>query len=184
MQAGIEACLQEISIELSNEINAANRAHGFWVLEQLIRNADIATGDSGSGGGSGDGEHISTILKYVLGAVGDTDTEVLEAAAGALGAVVERVSLDTLVKEVDFIRSCITSTVSDARHRADKKKYVYEAPPVLSYPLPYSYSCSCSCSYSYSLSSSLSIARILTTSFFFSLSSLHLHPHLHLQIHH
>ena len=108
---GLETCLYEIQIELVNEMSAPNRAYGFWILEQLVRYSDTQDCD----------EHTSTILKYVLGAVGEIDTEVLEAAAGALAAISETMPMDSLIHEVDFARSCITSTVSDARHRADKR---------------------------------------------------------------
>ena len=111
---GLDACLYEIQMELSNEVSAPNRAYGYWILEQLVRYADEDECD----------EHTSTILKYILGAIGEVDGEVLEAAAGALSAALEVIPMDTLMQEIDFTRSCITSTVSDARHRSDKKHTV------------------------------------------------------------
>ena len=66
-------------------------------------------------------EFVSTILKYILGAIGETDEGVLDSVSAALGAVLEVVDMAVLAEEIDFVRSCITSTVSDARHRADKK---------------------------------------------------------------
>ena len=111
---GLDACLFEIQIELVNELSAPNRAYGYWILEQLVRYADVDECE----------EHTSTILKYILGAIGEVDAEVLEAAGGALSAITEVISMDTLMAEIDFARSCITSTVSDARHRSDKKHTV------------------------------------------------------------
>jgi hypothetical protein len=112
--SGLDSCLYEIQVELANELSAPNRTHGYWILEQLVRYTDVDEVE----------EHVSTILKYILGAVGETDKEVLEAAAGALGAVTECYPMDYLMEEIDFTRSVITSTASDARHRADKKHAV------------------------------------------------------------
>ena len=48
----------------------------------------------------------------------------LDSVSACLGAVLESVDMALLMEEIDFVRSCITSTVSDARHRADKNHIV------------------------------------------------------------
>ena len=112
--SALDNCLYEIQVEISNELSAPNRSYGFFLLEQLVRYADLTESD----------EYVSTILKYILGGIGETDVEVLERVSAALGAALEMVDMAVLTEEIDFVRSCITSTVSDARHRADKKHII------------------------------------------------------------
>jgi hypothetical protein len=62
-------------------------------------------------------EYLPVLLKYLLSRVADTEEVVLSALRDCMTAMVASVSLDEVSSHIEFIRNCISSTASAAKHK-------------------------------------------------------------------
>ena len=104
---GVNVLMQELSKQIDHDDSRENRRWGCFLMEQFV-----------AGSTAEYREYIPLILKGLLTRVADTYQPLLDAVRCALSAVAEKVPMDRLMAQVEFMRSCIASTASDARHRA------------------------------------------------------------------
>jgi hypothetical protein len=62
-------------------------------------------------------DYVPVLLKYLLSRVAEFDRSLLQAVSDALLSLSNCVPLEELSNHLDFMRSCVNSTASDARHR-------------------------------------------------------------------
>lgn len=103
---GVGFLLSELSGLIEHEEDPSGRRWGCWILEQFLK------------GTSADfDEYTPLILRFLMSRVAETNKEVQIAMVDALTALVNASQLDNLMRHIDFMRNCMTSTCSDARHR-------------------------------------------------------------------
>jgi len=113
--SGVNFLCQELGKQIEHESSVASRQWGCFLLDQFLRNskADYR-------------EYLPVFLKYLLARVAETNVPLLHAVSSALAGLVGGGGadsgggggggLDELCSHLEFVRSCITSTASDARH--------------------------------------------------------------------
>ena len=106
--AGVSFLTTELGRQIEHEHDVRRRRWGCWLSEQFFKRAK---------GKADFSDYVPVLLKYLLSRVAELDKPLLAACSDALLAVSNSVPLDELVGHLDFIRSCINSTASDARHR-------------------------------------------------------------------
>lgn len=118
-QAALEAHSTTVVVTSATTISPiACRRWGCWLLGQFFVNATA----SGSYEDIADyGDYVPLFLKYLLARSADMDTETLKAIVEALKSLTTSVPVEILVTHIDFIRSCINLTASDAKHRVNKQ---------------------------------------------------------------
>lgn len=62
-------------------------------------------------------DYVLILLKYVLSRCAELNRALLQAVCECLQAMASHISLDELMGHVEFIRNCVSSTASAARHR-------------------------------------------------------------------
>ncbi len=111
---GVHYLTTELGKQIEHDNDNRRRIWGAWITEMCF--TCIKTSNS-----SVDfTEYIAVVLKFLLTRVAAQDTRLLEAVSQALMAISTAVPLDELIKHIEFMRSCIASTASDARHRGDR----------------------------------------------------------------
>ena len=103
--SGVIHLVQELGVEIEHDISSRRR-WGCWLMSQFCKHANADFLD-----------YVAVILKYLLSRVADLDRLVLVAVMEALGALCDAAKHDCMMDHVDFIRSCISSTASDSKHR-------------------------------------------------------------------
>lgn len=63
------------------------------------------------------GEYVPMVVKDLINRLHDEDVVTVSVAVGALDRVVASFTAEGMVEHLDFIRSLLRSTVSDAKHR-------------------------------------------------------------------
>lgn len=104
--SGVIYITQELGKQIEHETDPRRRLFGIWLTEQYIKKSKAEFT-----------EYIPVLYKYILSRIADPDPEVLSNVVNALLAITSTVSHDLLIDHLEFIRSCITSNASDARHR-------------------------------------------------------------------
>jgi HEAT repeat protein len=104
--AGVNSISTELGRQIEHETDARRRQWGCRLTEMFVRHSKAEYN-----------EYVPIILKYLLGRVAEADKELLQAVVDALLAISTTISLDELVNHIDFMKNCISSTASDARHR-------------------------------------------------------------------
>lgn len=101
----LNSFISEIGKQIDHETNCLNRKWGLWITEQffLFCKADYSA-------------YLPVLLKYLLGRIIDADQNVLCALRDCLSAMITNVSADEITGHFEFIKNCITSTASSARH--------------------------------------------------------------------
>lgn len=104
--AGTLPFISEIGKQLDADASAKKRRWGCWVVGQFFLTCKADYRD-----------YLPVLLKYLLLRVTDTELTVLTALRDCLTGMVAAVPLDDIAAHVDFIRNCITSAASAARHK-------------------------------------------------------------------
>lgn len=96
----------EFGKQIEHETDKNYRRWGCWLLAQFA----LCTSTQFD-------EYMGVILKYLLSRVTELDKNLLKDLQSALDAVCKAIPLDGMMQHVEFIRNCLTSAASDARHR-------------------------------------------------------------------
>jgi hypothetical protein len=104
---GVNSLLQELAKQVDHETSIVNRRWGCYLLQCFV------------GGSSANfRDYLPLILKGLLTRIAETYKPLLEEVRDALSALVKSVPAEPLLNQLDFIRSCIASTASDAKFRS------------------------------------------------------------------
>ena len=103
---GVNFLSSELGRQIEHDGDVRRRRWGCWLLEQFVRRSKAVFSD-----------YLPVLFKYLLSRVAEFDRELLQAVCDALLALSTCVPLEELSIHLDFIRSCVNSTASDARHR-------------------------------------------------------------------
>lgn len=103
---GIGSFVTEIGKQIDHDTSLKRRKWGCWMTEQffICCKADYF-------------DYVPILLKYVISRLADVEMYVLEALKNCFQAIATNVSLDQLMNHVDFMKNCISSTASSARHK-------------------------------------------------------------------
>ena len=103
--SGAQGLISELGKQVEHETSIKRRRWGCWLIEQFITKskADCT-------------EYIPIILRYILSRVADLDKALLFNVNDCMFAVSTHIPLDDLLPHIEFIRSCVSSTASTARH--------------------------------------------------------------------
>eukprot|EP00981_Chlorochromonas_danica_P005419 scaffold1091_cov164-Ochromonas_danica.AAC.42 len=104
--AGMSTFVSEIGKQLDVDVIVKRRRWGCWIVGQFFKvcKANFE-------------EYLPVLLKYLLARVADTDQTMLTALKDCFTLMAGSVALDALAAQVEFIKNCITSAASSARHR-------------------------------------------------------------------
>lgn len=104
--SGLNFLVSELGKQIEHENNVLCRMWGCLITADFFRNcsADYS-------------EYIPVLLKYLLSRSADLEVEVLEGVLESMIALTSVVSVESLASHMDFIRSCLSLTASDAKHR-------------------------------------------------------------------
>lgn len=103
--AGVNSLCHDLKSQVEHESSVQNRQWGIWLLEQFVRRSKANFL-----------EYAPLLLKFVLARVAENDTALLQAVSDAMAGIAASIDMDNLITHIDFIRSCISSTASDAKH--------------------------------------------------------------------
>jgi hypothetical protein len=93
---------------LSLEIQ--HRKWSLWLLGRFIAKSQ-----------SDYSEYLTIMLKHLLSHAADTDIGILNVIIESFSSLNSALNLDLLMGNIDFIYNCLSSTASDAKHRALNK---------------------------------------------------------------
>jgi HEAT repeat protein len=105
--SGVNSLCHDVKAIVEHESSTKHRRWGCWFLEQFVSRSKASFLD-----------YVPIVLKYLLSRVAETDPPLLQAVSDALAGVSSSVDMESLMSHIDFVRSCISSTASDARHSA------------------------------------------------------------------
>ena len=103
---GVNNMIDELGRYLEHE-HPSKRELGCWLTSVFVVETDADFS-----------EYIPILLRYLLGRCCDDNDAVLKATHMALLALGKAQPHEDLMQHLDFMRSCLLSTISDARHRA------------------------------------------------------------------
>jgi HEAT repeat protein len=104
--SGVNFLSSELGRQIEHDTDVRRRRWGCWLLEQFVRSSKAVYND-----------YLPVLFKYLLSRVAEFDRPLLQAVSDALSALSTCVPTEDLSVHLDFIRSCVNSTASDARHR-------------------------------------------------------------------
>ena len=104
--SGVNFLSSELGRQIEHDSDVRRRRWGCWLLEQFVRSSKAVYND-----------YLPVLFKYLLSRVAEFDRPLLQAVSDALSALSTCVPTEDLSVHLDFIRSCVNSTASDARHR-------------------------------------------------------------------
>ena len=104
--SGVNFLSSELGRQIEHDGDVRRRRWGCWLLEQFVRRSKAVFSD-----------YLPVLFKYLLSRVAEFDRDLLQAVSDALLALSTSVPLEELSVHLDFMRSCVNSTASDARHR-------------------------------------------------------------------
>ena len=104
--SGVNFLSSELGRQIEHDGDVRRRRWGCWLLEQFVRRSKAIFLD-----------YLPVLFKYLLSRVAEFDRNLLQAVSDALLALSTCVPLEDLSIHLDFMRSCVNSTASDARHR-------------------------------------------------------------------
>jgi len=105
--AGVSAVVQVLGSETEHDADHHRRRWACWLFGKFCKHSSADYSD-----------YVPVILKYLLSRVADSNRSVLLAVIGALSDVCETVKPEGLMPHLDFVRSCVSSTASDSKHRS------------------------------------------------------------------
>lgn len=103
---GVNFLISEFGKLIEHEANPLYRKWGCLFAADFFRNATVDYS-----------EYIPVMLKYLLSRSADLENEVLEGVLDAINALTSAISVEALSLHMEFIRSCLSLTASDAKHR-------------------------------------------------------------------
>ena len=103
----VNSLLQELAKQVDHEESIPNRRWGCFLLQCFVGGSDANFRD-----------YLPLVLKGLLSRIAETDKPLLEAVRDAFSALVKNVPAEPLLVHLDFIRSCMASTASDAKFRS------------------------------------------------------------------
>lgn len=109
---GVHEFISDVGKQMDGEVSGDRCRWGCWMVGRFIslNKSDFS-------------DYIPILLKYVLSHAASGDVMMLEEVRDTLLAFANCVPLDKLVLHIDFIRNCINSTASTARHRTGGINY-------------------------------------------------------------
>ena len=107
---GVNFLVGELGKEIEHETDPKRRKWGAMLTSYFFANCS-----------SDYLEYIPVLLKYLLGRSADSEVFVHQAVVAAISSLSKAVPVEELVQHVRFIRSCISLTASDAKHRTGRK---------------------------------------------------------------
>lgn len=113
--SGVNAFVIEIGRLVEAERPAVYRKWGCWLAAQFFAHTTAEYH-----------EYLPIFLKHILSRSSDLEEEVLKACLEGMVAINAAVPIETLSTHMDFIRSCISLTASEAKHRTGKKNLTTE----------------------------------------------------------
>jgi len=102
----VNILMQELAKQVDHDEFKESRRWGSYLAEQFVKGSTADYRD-----------YLPLLLKGQLSRVAETWTPLLDAVRCCLGAIAEKVPMDHLLMQLEFIRSCIASTASDAKFR-------------------------------------------------------------------
>lgn len=103
---GVHQFVLDIGKQICHDTNLKRRKLGCWFTEQFFTYCKIDYF-----------EYLPVLLKFILSRVADQDKSILISLKDCLTALSISVPLEELINHVDFMKNCISSTASSARHR-------------------------------------------------------------------
>ncbi len=103
---GVGSFVTEIGKQIDHDTNIKRRKWGCWVAEQFFTFCKSDYFD-----------YVPILLKFIITRIADVEMYVLEALKNCFAAIANNVPLDQLMNHVDFMKNCISSTASSARHK-------------------------------------------------------------------
>lgn len=110
---GVNFLVTELGKQIEHESNILYRKWGCLFAADFFRNASIDYS-----------EYIPVMLKYLLSRSADLETDVLESVLEAMNALSSVISIESLSSHMEFIRSCLSLTASDAKHRPGRSDLI------------------------------------------------------------
>jgi len=103
---GVSSFISEVAKQIEHESSVKKRRWGCWLVQQFVSKSKADYTD-----------YVLILLKYVLSRCAEMNRPLLQAVCECLQAMASHISLDELMSHVEFIRNCVSSTASAARHR-------------------------------------------------------------------
>ena len=112
---GITYLITELGSQIEHENDIYRRRWGCWMLQQFLLNnkdADYL-------------EYIPLMLRYILNRIVEFDTKIIPVVIDTFSALVASAPLDELMDNIEFMKNCISSVISDIRHRTGMQHIQY-----------------------------------------------------------
>ena len=121
--AGVNYLVTELGKQIEHDSNITYRKWGCLITADFFRKCTADYSD-----------YIPVLLKYLLSRSADIESMVLEGVLDAMNALGTVIPIESLASHMEFIRSCISLTASDAKHRPGRSDLV-AADGTISLPL-------------------------------------------------
>lgn len=121
---GVHHLVGELGKQMEHDNSTKRRRWGCWLAGQFFAQSKAAFG-----------EYVPVLLKFLLSRVAETDQALLQAVVDALQSLSVAVPAADFTDHLEFMRSCITSTASAARHRVGPTQLLPNAAGELILPL-------------------------------------------------
>eukprot|EP01038_Epipyxis_sp_PR26KG_P007132 gene7132-9733_t len=115
VSTSLSSFVSELGKQIEHETNVKRRRWACWLTEQFVlkSKADFRG-------------FMPVLLKYILSRVAELDSLLLQSVRDVLNAISTSVSLDETMNHLEFIRNCISSTASAARHKTGNANLLTE----------------------------------------------------------
>jgi hypothetical protein len=107
--SGIHQLILEVGKQIEHETSLKRRKWGCFIAEQLFASCKNTSYD----------DYIPILLKFILARITDNDQQILLSLRDCLQSMATNVPLEKFCNHAEFIKNCLTSNVSSARHRTD-----------------------------------------------------------------
>lgn len=104
--SGVIHLVAELGKEIEYERDINRRRWGIWLTGKFCCNKKAQYG-----------EYVPVLLKYLLSRVTETDQTVLQHLVESLSSLFSTIGPEDMMDHIDFVRNCISSAASDAKHR-------------------------------------------------------------------
>lgn len=112
---GVQYFFPELGGQAEHETDVNRRRWGCWMLQQFLvhnKEADYA-------------EYIPLLLRYILNRIVEFDTRIIPVLIDTFTALVAATPLDELILHIDFMKNCMSSVISDIKHRTGMQHIQY-----------------------------------------------------------